>query len=101
MSRKTVGHLLAVILAGSDPASQVYVRDKICACADVGIRSFRFDFALDVGPQVVIDKIEELNRDADVHGILVQLPLPPSFNISRILHTISVDKDAVASIFTT
>lgn len=84
---------LAVILVGSNPASQVYVRNKMRACADVGIRSFRFDFTPDVNPQIVIDKIEELNQDSDVHGILVQLPLPPSFDIARILHTISVDKD--------
>jgi methylenetetrahydrofolate dehydrogenase (NADP+)/methenyltetrahydrofolate cyclohydrolase len=84
---------LAVILVGSDTASQVYVRNKIRACADVGIRSFRFDFASDTDPQVVIDKIEDLNQNAEVHGILVQLPLPPSFDISRILHAISVDKD--------
>jgi len=84
---------LAVILVGSDPPSQIYVRNKIKACADVGIRSFRFDFPLDVNPEVVIDKIEDLNRDPDVHGILVQLPLPPSFDIARILHTISADKD--------
>jgi len=84
---------LAVILVGSDSASQVYVRNKIRACADVGIRSFRFDFASDIDPQIVINKIEGLNQDAKVHGILVQLPLPPSFDISRILHTISVDKD--------
>jgi methylenetetrahydrofolate dehydrogenase (NADP+)/methenyltetrahydrofolate cyclohydrolase len=84
---------LAVILVGSDPASQVYVRNKIRACAQVGIRSFRFEFKADVNPQVVIDKIEELNQDPLVHGILVQLPLPPAFDITRILHTISVDKD--------
>lgn len=84
---------LAVILVGSNTASQVYVRNKIRACADVGIRSFRFDFASDTDPQVVIDKIEHLNQNAEVHGILVQLPLPPSFDISRILHAISVDKD--------
>jgi methylenetetrahydrofolate dehydrogenase (NADP+) / methenyltetrahydrofolate cyclohydrolase len=84
---------LAVILVGSDPASQVYVRNKMRACADVGIKSFRYDFPVDVEPQVVIDKIEELNRDTAVHGILVQLPLPPSFDIARILQTISVDKD--------
>jgi len=84
---------LAVILVGSDTASQVYVRNKIRACGDVGIRSFRFDFASDTDPQVVIDKIEDLNQNAEVHGILVQLPLPSSFDISRILHAISVDKD--------
>lgn len=84
---------LAVILVGSDPASQVYVRNKIRACAQVGIRSFRFDFKADVNPQIVIDKIEELNQDPLVHGILVQLPLPRAFDITRVLHTISVDKD--------
>jgi methylenetetrahydrofolate dehydrogenase (NADP+) / methenyltetrahydrofolate cyclohydrolase len=84
---------LAVILVGSDPASQVYVRNKIRACAQVGIRSFRFDFKADVNPQIVIDKIEELNQDPLVHGLLVQLPLPRSFDITRVLHTISVDKD--------
>src|SRR5215471_1960052 len=84
---------LAVILVGSDAASQLYVRNKIRACADVGIRSFRYDYLPDVNPGVVIDKIEELNRDPAVHGILVQLPLPPSFDIARILRTISVDKD--------
>lgn len=84
---------LAVILVGSDPASQVYVRNKIRACADVGIRSSLFNFAPDVNPQIVIDKIEDLNQDPAVHGILVQLPLPRSFDIARILHTISVEKD--------
>jgi len=84
---------LAVILVGSDPASQVYVRNKIRACADVGITSFRFNFGPDIDPQVVIDKIEELNGNPEVHGILVQLPLPPSFEIARILHTIAVEKD--------
>jgi methylenetetrahydrofolate dehydrogenase (NADP+) / methenyltetrahydrofolate cyclohydrolase len=84
---------LAVILVGADPASHVYVRNKIRACAQVGIRSLRFDYKADVNPQIVIDKIEELNQDPLVHGILVQLPLPPAFDIARVLHTISVDKD--------
>lgn len=84
---------LAVILIGSESASQIYVRNKIRACADVGICSLRFDYAPDVNPQVIIDKIEELNQDPAIHGILVQLPLPPSFDIARILHAISVDKD--------
>jgi methylenetetrahydrofolate dehydrogenase (NADP+) / methenyltetrahydrofolate cyclohydrolase len=84
---------LAVILVGSNPASQVYVRNKIRACAEVGIRSYRFDYPADIDPQIVIDKIEELNCDSKVHGILVQLPLPPSFDIARILRTISADKD--------
>jgi methylenetetrahydrofolate dehydrogenase (NADP+)/methenyltetrahydrofolate cyclohydrolase len=84
---------LAVIVVGSDPASQVYVRNKIRACADVGISSFRFDYAQDIDPNAVIDVIEQLNQRPDIHGILVQLPLPKSFDIARILHAISVDKD--------
>jgi methylenetetrahydrofolate dehydrogenase (NADP+) / methenyltetrahydrofolate cyclohydrolase len=84
---------LAVILVGSDPASEVYVRNKIRACTDVGIRSQVIRYPLDVSQQVVVDKIEDLNQDSSIDGILVQLPLPPSFDIARILHTISVEKD--------
>jgi methylenetetrahydrofolate dehydrogenase (NADP+)/methenyltetrahydrofolate cyclohydrolase len=84
---------LAVVLVGSDPASRIYVKNKIRACADVGIRSFRFDYPSDVKQDEVVGKIAELNDDAAVHGILVQLPLPASFDMARILHTISADKD--------
>jgi methylenetetrahydrofolate dehydrogenase (NADP+)/methenyltetrahydrofolate cyclohydrolase len=84
---------LAVILVGSDPASRIYVKNKIRACADVGIRSFRFDYPADVKQDEVVAKIAELNDDPAVHGILVQLPLPGSFDMTRILHTISADKD--------
>ena len=84
---------LAVIVVGSDPASAVYVRNKIRACAEVGIRSFRHDFPADAKPSVVLDLIRQLNRREDVHGILVQLPLPPQFQIAEILQTISADKD--------
>ncbi len=84
---------LAVIVVGNDPVSAVYVRNKIRACAEVGIRSFRYDFPADVSPQAVLDLIGQLNERGDVHGILVQLPLPPQFAISAILRTISADKD--------
>ena len=53
--------------------------------------------AADVNQQVVVDKIEQLNKDPNIHGILVQLPLPHSFDIARILHTISADKDVDGS----
>jgi methylenetetrahydrofolate dehydrogenase (NADP+)/methenyltetrahydrofolate cyclohydrolase len=84
---------LAVIIVGANPASQVYVRNKIRACGEVGIKSFRFDFAADARPDEVLDLIESLNHRPDIHGILVQLPLPPQFEIARILRTISADKD--------
>ena len=84
---------LAVILVGGNAASAVYVRNKIRACADVGIRSVRYDFAADVAPDTVLSTIEELNADPTIHGILVQLPLPPQFATSQVLRAISVDKD--------
>jgi methylenetetrahydrofolate dehydrogenase (NADP+)/methenyltetrahydrofolate cyclohydrolase len=84
---------LAVIVVGSDPASRIYVKNKIRACADVGIRSFRFDYPAAVKQDEVVGKIAELNDDPAVHGILVQLPLPASFDMTRILRTISADKD--------
>ena len=84
---------LAVVLVGENPASVVYVRNKVRACADVGIRSTKLQFARDVDPAIVIRAIEELNGDPDVHGILVQLPLPEHFGLSEVLRAISVDKD--------
>jgi methylenetetrahydrofolate dehydrogenase (NADP+) / methenyltetrahydrofolate cyclohydrolase len=84
---------LAVIIVGTDPASAVYVRNKMRACAEVGIQSFRYDFPDDVAPDIVLDLIAELNLRDDTHGILVQLPLPKHFSIAQILQTISADKD--------
>jgi methylenetetrahydrofolate dehydrogenase (NADP+)/methenyltetrahydrofolate cyclohydrolase len=84
---------LAVILVGSNAASAVYVRNKIRACREVGIQSFLFEYPADVAVDTVLKKIEELNADDAVHGILVQLPLPPQFNIRTILLAIDQDKD--------
>ena len=84
---------LAVILVGENPASLLYVRNKIRACEEVGIRSFKFGYPDSVDPKLVIQQIRTLNKEPTIHGILVQLPLPPSFDLSQILRTISVDKD--------
>ena len=84
---------LAVIMVGNNPASAVYVRNKIRACHEVGIRSSRFDFAADVDPAEVLSCIRTLNADPAVHGILVQLPLPPHFPIPLLLQAISAEKD--------
>ena len=80
-------------MVGANPASAVYVRNKIRACGEVGIRSFQHNFPADADPKAILDLIEELNTRKDTHGILVQLPLPPQFSISEILQTISADKD--------
>ncbi len=84
---------LAVIIVGDNPASRLYVRNKIRACDEVGIESFRFDFPQTAAPDEVLALIETLNRRPDVHGILVQLPLPPQFAIGEVLRAISPDKD--------
>jgi len=84
---------LAVIVVGANAASQIYVRNKIRACHDVGIHSYKFEYPEDVDPQTVIARIEALNADPEVHGVLVQLPLPKHFDVVRVLEAISPDKD--------
>jgi methylenetetrahydrofolate dehydrogenase (NADP+)/methenyltetrahydrofolate cyclohydrolase len=84
---------LAVILVGENPASAVYVRNKVKACESAGMRSLKFDYAAGVPAAAVFDRIAELNRDASVHGILVQLPLPPQFDAEAVLESISPEKD--------
>ncbi len=84
---------LAVIMVGDDPASAVYVRKKIQACADVGIASRKHLFSADAAQDEVIARICELSQDPTVHGILVQLPLPPQFDIKTVLSAIPREKD--------
>lgn len=84
---------LAVILVGEDPASQVYVRNKVNACEQAGFHSVKCTFAPDVEPQVVLAKIAELNADPAIHGILVQLPLPRQFDADAVLDAITAEKD--------
>lgn len=84
---------LAVILVGDDPASQVYVRNKIKACESVGIKSRSFRYGNDADTETIVAKIHELNADGDVHGILVQLPLPQGMDTARVIRAIAVEKD--------
>lgn len=84
---------LAVVLVGDSAPSQVYVRKKLHAAQEVGIVAHLFEFAGDVAPETVLSRIDELNADPRIHGILVQLPLPPQFSIFEVLHRISRDKD--------
>lgn len=84
---------LSVILIGDNPASSVYVGNKVRACEQVGIRGTVHRFAASVDAETIIDLIRVLNRDLSTDGILVQLPLPFHHDINAVLHTISVDKD--------
>ena len=84
---------LAVVLIGDDPASHVYVRGKVSACARTGIRSLEYRLAADTGQAELDQLIEKLNRDPEVDGILVQLPLPAGLDAKRALHGIDPAKD--------
>ncbi len=84
---------LAVILIGANPASRLYVNNKVRACEEIGIRSERIEFPESVAEGRVLQEIDRLNADPTVHGILVQLPLPTHIGIDAVLERISPDKD--------
>jgi methylenetetrahydrofolate dehydrogenase (NADP+)/methenyltetrahydrofolate cyclohydrolase len=84
---------LAVVLAGSDPASRVYVRNKARACEETGVRSVVHEYGASVQERELLERIEQLNHDPAIHGILVQLPLPKHVDGERILGAVSPLKD--------
>ncbi|KAA0686660.1 bifunctional methylenetetrahydrofolate dehydrogenase/methenyltetrahydrofolate cyclohydrolase FolD [Azospirillum brasilense] len=85
---------LAVVLVGEDPASQVYVRSKEKALADLGMNSFDHHMPADLGEAELLALIDRLNADPAVHGILVQLPLPRHIDTQKVLARIVPEKDA-------
>ena len=88
---KDVG--LAVVLVGSDPASQVYVRNKIKGCEEAGIKSFAYYLPGDAAQEEVEELVCSLTENGDIHGILVQLPLPKHLDADKILKLIPNEKD--------
>lgn len=84
---------LVVILVGADPASEVYVRNKVNGCLAIGMHSEKIVYDKDIEQSVVLDKIAELNADPAIHGILVQLPLPKHFDEEKVLEAIVAEKD--------
>ncbi len=84
---------LAVILVGDDPASQIYVRNKIKACKDCGMRSVEVSLPADTSEADIAEKIEFLNVDDAIDGILLQLPLPKHLDSDRLVQLISPEKD--------
>jgi len=88
---KTPG--LAVILVGDNPASQVYVRNKVAACEQIGIHSVLDKAPASLSEEELLNKIDALNKDPKIHGILVQLPLPPHIDAQRVIEAISPMKD--------
>jgi methylenetetrahydrofolate dehydrogenase (NADP+)/methenyltetrahydrofolate cyclohydrolase len=84
---------LAVIMVGNDPASEVYVGNKEKSAHAVGMNSIQFKLSADISEAELIFKIEELNNDKNVHGILVQLPLPTHIDSKKVIHKINYNKD--------
>jgi len=85
---------LAVILVGEDPASQVYVRNKVRKCEELGMRSVRIDMPASTTQEELLAKVAELNADPAVHGFLVQLPLPKHIDEKAVINAIDPAKDA-------
>jgi methylenetetrahydrofolate dehydrogenase (NADP+)/methenyltetrahydrofolate cyclohydrolase len=82
-----------VILVGDNPASQVYVRNKVAACEQIGIHSVLDKAPASLSEDELLNKIDALNKDPKIHGILVQLPLPPHIDAQRVIEAISPMKD--------
>jgi methylenetetrahydrofolate dehydrogenase (NADP+)/methenyltetrahydrofolate cyclohydrolase len=84
---------LAVILVGDDPGSSIYVRNKRKICEEVGIRSFGYILEKDTSEAELLNLIDQLNKDTNVHGILCQMPLPPHLDEFSVISAISPEKD--------
>jgi methylenetetrahydrofolate dehydrogenase (NADP+)/methenyltetrahydrofolate cyclohydrolase len=84
---------LAVILVGENPASQVYVRNKVKACEDCGLHSILEKHPASLTEAALLNRIDALNQDTSIHGILVQLPLPEHIDAQKVIEAISPAKD--------
>ena len=84
---------LAVILVGENPASQVYVKNKVAACHKAGLHSVLEQHPATLTEASLLDRVRELNNDPNIHGILVQLPLPAHIDAHKVIETISAEKD--------
>jgi methylenetetrahydrofolate dehydrogenase (NADP+)/methenyltetrahydrofolate cyclohydrolase len=84
---------LAVILVGDNPASQVYVRNKVKACEDTGMHSVLETWPATMGESELLARVEAMNNDPTIHGILVQLPLPAHIDAQKVIEAISPAKD--------
>ncbi len=93
LSRRGIRPGLCVILVGADPASQVYVRNKVAACEDCGFYSVLERYDADFTEQQLLERIRLRNSDPSIHGILVQLPLPRHINAQAVIEAIAADKD--------
>ncbi|MCU0868755.1 MAG: bifunctional methylenetetrahydrofolate dehydrogenase/methenyltetrahydrofolate cyclohydrolase FolD [Burkholderiales bacterium] len=84
---------LAVVIVGDNPASKVYVRNKVKACGEIGMHSVLIEYPADASQAEVLARVAALNADPAIHGILVQLPLPAHFDAQHVLESIAPEKD--------
>jgi methylenetetrahydrofolate dehydrogenase (NADP+) / methenyltetrahydrofolate cyclohydrolase len=93
LAQRGIRPALAVVLAGDNAASKVYVRNKARACEEAGVRSQVFEFPASVAEAELLERVRALNADPGVHGILVQLPLPARIDARSVLHAVAPGKD--------
>ncbi len=84
---------MAVIIVGNDPASKVYVANKVKACAELGLYSIHRELSADITEAQLLNEVDALNNDPKIHGILVQLPLPKHIDANKVIEAINPDKD--------
>ena len=93
LTARGVTPCLAVVLVGEDPASQVYVRNKVAACEKAGIHSVMERYPASLTEEELLERVRALNADDSIHGILVQLPLPAHMNAHKVIEAIAAEKD--------
>ena len=81
-----------MVLVGEDPASQVYVRNKVAACEKAGLHSVKEQYPADMTEADLLARIDTLNRDPAIHGILVQLPLPKHMDAHKVIEAIAAER---------
>jgi methylenetetrahydrofolate dehydrogenase (NADP+)/methenyltetrahydrofolate cyclohydrolase len=93
LGRRGVTPGLATVVVGDNAASRVYIRNKVKACADVGLHAEVHELSADCSEQSVLAKVRELNESPIIHGMIVQLPLPRGIDAQRVLQSIAMEKD--------
>lgn len=93
ISEKGIRPNMVVVQVGDDPASSVYIKHKMKACQELGIGFMKVEFGKDVSEKELIDRLVKLNLDDDVHGYIVQLPLPPHINVENVVSVVDPRKD--------
>ena len=93
LKAKNIFPKLAVIMVGEDPASKIYVKNKSKACEELGVKYEEFLLKEDISQEQLLNLIEELNKRRDIHGILLQSPIPKHLDINEAFKTILPEKD--------